>query len=78
MSIVEEFFTFFNDLIIGSSESSDSDDEIIGIIESSSVMNSLSAVVSRTISQYENSNVNFFQVKRSRGSGKKTMNKKTM
>jgi hypothetical protein len=60
MSIVEEFFTFFNDLIIGSSESSDSDDEIIGIIESSSVMNSLSAVVSRTISQYENSIIQDF------------------
>jgi len=59
MSIVEEFFTFFNDLIIGSSERSDSD-EIIGIIESSSVMSSLSAVVSRTISQYENSIIQDF------------------
>jgi hypothetical protein len=54
MSIVTEFITFFNNLIVGSSEKTEIEDQITAIIESNTVMDALSARVSNVISQYEN------------------------
>ena len=55
MSIAKEFITFFNNVIVGSEKSSGTEDQIPAIIESNTVMDSLSAKVSNTISKYENS-----------------------
>ena len=50
MSIAKEFITFFNNVIVGSEKSSGTEDQIPAIIESNTVMDSLSAKVSNTIS----------------------------
>jgi hypothetical protein len=55
MSIAKEFITFFNNVIVGSAEKSETEDQIPAIIESNTVMDALSAKVSNSISKYENS-----------------------
>jgi hypothetical protein len=55
MTIAKEFITFFNNVIVGSAEKNETEDQIPAIIESDTVMDALSAKVSNSISKYENS-----------------------
>jgi len=54
MSVFKEFTTFFSNIIVGYSDDDSTEKQIPSIIESSSVMDSLSAKVSETIGKYEN------------------------
>jgi hypothetical protein len=55
MGIFGEWWTFFNNVIVGFSEETTEEDPIPSTIESTSVMGALSAKVSNVISKYQNS-----------------------
>ena len=55
MSVFKEFTTFFSNVVVGYSDDDGTNQQVPSIIESSNVMDSLSAKVSETIGKYENS-----------------------
>ena len=57
MSTLSRFFTFFQNVIVGSEEKTDDEDNMqkaLSIIESSNTMESVSLVVSEKVLDYEN------------------------
>jgi hypothetical protein len=60
MDVVKDFFTFFNNIIVGHEKEKSTVEQVPSIIESNNVMDSLSAKVKNSMAKYENTSMQNF------------------